>query len=88
MQNGRFTALSLIFLFLIATTSPLAAALVEVEKNHNDFNTTSLEEPILLYDQTELIGLESLELLVPKTGSTSGRAACVTQTDAGVPGDA
>lgn len=88
MQNGRFTALSLIFLFLIATTSPLAAALVEVEKNHNDFNTTSLEEPIRLYDQTELIGLESLELLVPKTGSTSGRAACVTQTDAGVPGDA
>ena len=92
MQNGRFTALSLIFLFFIAALSPLAAALVDVEKGDDVSIIAPIEESKLPLDDVEFIGLKSLEILMPKTSSTSGRAACPTpsslQTDGGSNGDA
>ncbi|RJU94903.1 MAG: hypothetical protein DWC08_01045, partial [Candidatus Poseidoniales archaeon] len=92
MQNGRFTALSLIFLFFIAAISPLAAALVDVEKGDDAVFIAPIDEPKLPMDDVEFIGLKSLEILMPKTSSTSGRAACPTpsslQTDGGSNGDA
>ena len=92
MQNGRFTALSLIFLFFIAAISPLAAALVDVEKGDDAAIIAPVEESKLPMDDVEFIGLKSLEILMPKTSSTSGRAACPTpsslQTDGGSNGDA
>jgi hypothetical protein len=92
MQNARRTALCLTLLFLIAPMMPLATA---ASPDHDlDFDvkepTISYAEPLL--KSIDAHPLKSLELLVPKVGTSSGRAACPSpstlQSDGGSSGDA
>ena len=92
MQNARRTALCLTFLFLIAPMMPLAtAAFLDHDLNFD------VKEPAPSYAEPSLKSidanpLKSLELLAPKTGTSSGRAACPSpsnlQSDGGSSGDA
>ena len=82
MHNTRRTAISLTFLFLFAAMIPMVSAFNESK----DFEPISSKEhydvPVVNHP-TQLLFKEPQH----KT-TTSGRAACVTQSDAGTPGDA
>ncbi|MBT59927.1 MAG: hypothetical protein CMA63_00050 [Euryarchaeota archaeon] len=85
MQNARYTAVCLIFLFLLAPILPMAAAL-----NADDFSkeplaeiNTDVEAEESVFSPNKLMFKTSLS-----ESKTSGRAACVAQSDAGTPGDA
>ena len=80
MQNARRMAISLTLLFLVAAMMPMVSALDEYvgfEKNASHEEAKSSEQPnkLMFKDPAE-------------KSTTSGRAACVTQSDAGTPGDA
>lgn len=80
MQNARRMAISLTLLFLVAAMMPMVSALDEYvgfEKNASYEEAKSSEQPnkLMFKDPAE-------------KSTTSGRAACVTQSDAGTPGDA
>lgn len=82
MQNVRWTAISLSFLFLFAAMIPMVSALNEP----NDYQLVSSKEQVYaptLNQPTQLLFKEPLQ-----KSTTGGRAACVAQSDAGTPGDA
>lgn len=80
MQNARRMAVSLTLLFLFAAMVPMVSAMDE----YNGFEKpTSQEQTEEQQNPTKLMFKD------PKQKqTTNGRAACVTQSDAGVPGDA
>ena len=80
MQNARRMAVSLTLLFLFGALMPMVSALDE----HTDLDKSTSQEQIQeTYKPTKLIFKDPNQ-----KSTTSGRAACVTQTDAGTPGDA
>ena len=83
MQNDRRMALSLVALFVLSTMMPLVSAGEEndsITSSPSDDYSVSISRDLPL---TELLYKDSTQ-----KSSTGGRAACVTQTDAGIPGDA
>lgn len=80
MQNARRMAVSLTLLFLFAAMIPMVSA---VDEKTGLEKTTSQEQTKEHQQPTSLIFEEP-----KKERTTSGRAACVTQSDAGTPGDA
>jgi hypothetical protein len=83
MQNDRRMAFSLVALFVLSTMMPLVSA------QEDDFETnTSATQDDFLTDSRDLPLMELLYKDFTSKRGTSGRAACVTQTDAGTPGDA
>ena len=83
MQNDRRIALSLVALFVLSTMMPLVSAGEEndtITSSPSDDYSVSISRDLPL---TELLYKDSTQ-----KSSTGGRAACVTQTDAGIPGDA
>ena len=92
MQNARRTALCLTLLFLIAPMMPLATAAFTDYESEIEVKepTPSYVEPFL--KSIDAHPLKSLELLAPKVGTSSGRAACPSpstlQSDGGSSGDA
>ena len=83
MQNTRRTALSIVALFVLSSMMPFVAAYdkeFSYEKSTTDETKHIESRDIPL---TELLYKDSYA-----ERGTSGRAACVTQTDAGTPGDA
>jgi len=83
MQNDRRMALSLVALFVLSTMMPLVSAGEE-----KDIVTPPTNEDSFISNSRDLPLMELLYKGPTQMSSTSGRAACVTQTDAGVPGDA
>lgn len=80
MQNARRMAVSLTLLFLFAAMVPMVSA---IDEKTGFEKTTSKEQTKESQQPTKLVFEK------PKQKqSTSGRAACVTQSDAGTPGDA
>lgn len=83
MQNDRRMAFSLVALFVLSAMMPFVSA----QEDNTETKPLAAEDHIL----TESRDLPLMELLFKDPTSkrgTSGRAACVTQTDAGTPGDA
>ncbi len=80
MQNARRMAVSLTLLFLFAAMVPMVSAIDE----YTGFEKSTSQEPINEQQQPKKLMFKD-----PKQKqTTNGRAACVTQSDAGVPGDA
>ena len=80
MQNAQRMAVSLTLLFLFAAMVPMVSA---IDEKTGFEKTTSKEQTKESQQPTKLVFEK------PKQKqSTSGRAACVTQSDAGTPGDA
>jgi hypothetical protein len=73
-------AVSLTLLFLFAAMVPMVSAIDE----YNGFEKSTSQEPTNEQQQPKKLMFKD-----PKQKqTTNGRAACVTQSDAGVPGDA
>ena len=82
MQNARHTAISLTLLFLFAAMIPMVSALNEPHNFEPTSSKKHFDVPVV-NQPTQLLFKEPHH----KT-TTSGRAACVAQSDAGTPGDA
>jgi len=82
MQNARHTAIGLTFLFLFAAMIPMVSALNEPHNFEPTSSKKHFDVPVV-NQPTQLLFKEPHH----KT-TTSGRAACVAQSDAGTPGDA
>ena len=82
MQNTRHTAIGLTFLFLFAAMIPMVSALNDPNSFENSSSKGHFDAPVV-NQPTQLLFKEPHH----KT-TTTGRAACVAQSDAGSPGDA
>ena len=80
MQNARRMAISLTLLFLFSAMMPMASALDE----YTGFEKSKSQEQSNEHQQPKKLIFKDPD----QKPKTSGRAACVTQSDAGTPGDA
>ena len=83
MQNDRRMAFSLVALFVLSTMMPLVSA-----QDDSAEANAPVSEDNFFTDSRDLPLMELLYKDFTSKRGTSGRAACVTQTDAGTPGDA
>ena len=82
MQNTRRTAIALASLFFFAAMIPMVSALNEPSEVVHTTPKDHVEMPVVS-QSNQLLFKEPLQ-----KSTTSGRAACVAQSDAGTPGDA
>ncbi|MBT5391834.1 MAG: hypothetical protein HOL22_05740 [Euryarchaeota archaeon] len=82
MQNVRLSAIGLTFLFFFAAMVPMVSALEEQIDVETNLSKEHMEMD-LIKQPNQLLFKEPNQ-----KSTTGGRAACVTQSDAGTPGDA